>query len=237
MLSRKSVSKNNLFKAVILAAGRGKRMRSLTDETPKPLLSVGGRTFLDHIFDALTDAIREVIVVVGYQGDKIKNYLGDNYKGRAVRYVVQEKLDGTGRAVLLARPFFAEGERFLIFYADEIIGRADVEKCLEHEYSWLCWEVEKPEASGIITLSLEGLITEVVEKPRRPKSRMAGAGLMLVNADIFQYEPAEHETGEYYLTSMMNQFVKDHRVRAVIGSNRLSFSSPEDITRCLQFYA
>lgn len=207
-------------------------MRHLTDEMPKPLLSVGGRTFLDHIFDALTDGIKEAIVVVGYQGNKIRNYLGNNYKGRAVHYVVQEKLDGTGCAVLLTRSFFAEGERFFIFYGDEIIGRSDVEKCLEYEYSWLCWEVERPEASGIVTFSPQGFITEVIEKPCEPQSKMGGAGLMLVNTDIFRYAPMKHETGEYYLTSTMNQFVKDHRVRAVIGSNRLSFTSPEDIARC-----
>ena len=54
---------------------------------------------------------------------------------------------------------------------------------------------------------------------------------MAVNADIFGYTPDRHETGEYYLTSMMNKFVKSHNVRAVIGANRPSFSTPEDLDK------
>lgn len=219
------------MKAVILAAGRGKRMRHLTAELPKPLLKVGGKTFLDIIFDSLPENVNEALVVIGYQGEKIKAHLGNSYNGRGIRYVIQQELNGTGGAVLLLKNYFSPKERFLIFYADEIISRGDVEKCLEYEFSWLCWEVASPKAGGIAAISKEGLIAEVAEKPENPKSKIGVDGLMVVNADIFNYIPEKHETGEYYLTSMMNQFLKDHKVRAVMGANRPSFSSPEDINQ------
>lgn len=206
-------------------------MRHLTDEVPKPLLKFNEKTFLDYIFDSLTEEINEAILVIGYMGDKIKEYLGENYKGRKIHYIVQEELSGTGNAVLLTKHLFTEAERFLIFYADELISKNDVEKCLENEFAWLCWEVENPKASGIVTVSSEGFITEIVEKPQEPKSSLGGGGLMLVNSDLFNYIPEKHETGEYYLTSLMNKFVKEHNVKAVIAKNRPSFTSPEDINR------
>ncbi|QQG42861.1 MAG: nucleotidyltransferase family protein [Candidatus Giovannonibacteria bacterium] len=221
------------MKAIILAAGRGKRMRHLTDDLPKPLLKLAGKTFLDYIFDSFTEEINEAILVIGYMGEKIKEYLGENYKGRKIYYVVQRELSGTGNAVLLTKHLFKEKERFLIFYADELVSKDDVEKCLENEFGWLCWEVENPRASGIVTISPGGFITEIIEKPQNPKSNLGGGGLMLVNADLFGCAPDKHETGEYYLTSMMNKFVKDHKVKAVVSKNRPSFTSPEDINRVI----
>mgnify|MGYP001567642359 FL=1 len=204
-------------------------MRPLTEEIPKPLLKVDGKTFLDIIFDALPETVNETIIVIGYQGEKIKSYLGDKYRGRKITYVVQQELNGTGNAVLLTQKYFAPDERFLIFYGDELFFKSDVEDCLKHEFSWLCWEVANPRASGIATISQDGYITAVVEKPDKPQSKIGVGGLMVINTDIFNYEPEKHQTGEYYLTSMMNGFVKDHRVRAVIGVNRPSFSAPKDI--------
>ncbi len=219
------------MKAVILAAGRGKRMHHLTEETPKPLLKVSGKTFLDIIFDALPEEVNEIIVVIGYQGEKIKSYLGDNYRGRKIHCVVQRELSGTGKAVLLTKEYFNPGERFLIFYADELISKTDVKDCLTHEFSWLCWKVADSKASGIATISQDGFITKITEKPKSPESNLGVTGLLVVNTDIFQYAPEAHETGEYYLTSMMNGFVKDHKVYPVIGANRPSFSTPEDLAK------
>lgn len=207
-------------------------MRHLTDETPKPLLKVGDRTFLDIVFDALPDSVDEIIVVIGYQGEKIKAYLGNHYKGKRVCYVIQKELNGTGGAVLLTKDYFQPGEKFLIIYGDELLFPEDVQNCLKHELSWLCWQVENPRASGIAIIE-NGFITEIVEKPQNPKSNLGATGLMLVNFDIFNYLPEKHETGEYYLTSMMNKFVKDHKVYAVIGSNRPSFSKPDDLSESL----
>lgn len=207
-------------------------MRHLTEEIPKPLLKVGGRAFFDIIFDVLPATVNEIIAVIGYRGDKIKNYLGDVYKGRKINYVVQKDLSGTGNAVLLTKNYFQPDERFLIFYGDEIFYKEDVKNCLAHELSWLCWEFTDPKAGNTVSISKEDFIVNVIEKPKNPTTKIGAGGLMLVNADLFNYAPEKHETGEYYLTSMMNKFIKDHQVSAVIGKNRPSFSSPEDISAC-----
>jgi len=68
-----------------LAAGEGKRLRPLTLETPKPLLKIKGRPILDYTFSSLPEKISEVILVVGYKGEQIKNYLGDEFSGKKIK--------------------------------------------------------------------------------------------------------------------------------------------------------
>jgi NDP-sugar pyrophosphorylase family protein len=109
------------MKAIILAAGKGSRMRHLTRATPKPLLMVGKKTILGHLIDSMPKAVNELIIVIGYQGEKIKKSIGTTYKGRKVHYVVQKKLDGTAHAILLARPFFGDkDDRFHIANRDQV---------------------------------------------------------------------------------------------------------------------
>ena len=73
------------MKAVILAAGKGTRMKELTNELPKPMLKVQGKPILEHIIDGLAAAgIREIFIVTGFRADVIENYFGDGRK-RGVR--------------------------------------------------------------------------------------------------------------------------------------------------------
>src|SRR3989344_5750566 len=100
------------MKAVILAAGRGARMRPLTDTIPKVLLKVGGKTFLDHILSALPALVDEIIIVVGYKGSQVKKYIGGKYGAKKVHYIMQRQQKGTARALMLTRYFFKKHERF-----------------------------------------------------------------------------------------------------------------------------
>ena len=94
-----------ITKAVLLAAGRGSRLGALTEELPKPLLTVAGRPIIVHILDGLRRAgIEEITVVTGYLGDVLERELGNGEaSGLLLRYVRQTELDGTARALALAR--------------------------------------------------------------------------------------------------------------------------------------
>lgn len=217
------------MKAVILAAGEGKRMLPLTRTIPKPLLRIRNRTILDYIFDALPEEIDRVIVVVGYLKKKIQEHIGCRYRGKNIRYVVQEVLSGSATALMCAQDLFLPRERFLLIYGDELTSAEEVRACLSYEFSWACCPVENPSASGIAEVDQEGYIVRVVEKPEHPVSNLAAAGVMVMDSRIFSYQPVPHQNGEYYLSSLMNQFAKVHPVRAVTGKSRPPFISPDEI--------
>ena len=153
------------MKAVILAAGEGKRMLPLTRTVPKSLLRIGNKTILDYIFEALPGEVDQVIIVVGYLKKKIQEHLGARYQGKAIRYVVQDVLDGSATALLCCRELFLPGERFLLVYGDEMPIPQEIRDCLADRYSWLCCPADNPKESGIVTASDDGRIIAVVEKP------------------------------------------------------------------------
>ena len=110
------------MKAVILAAGKGTRMKELTNELPKPRLRVEGRPILEHILGGLIDAgIRDVCIVTGWRAEAIEGYFGDGGRWDChIRYVRQVVQDGTGRAAQPAREFVGTDD-FLLTYGDLLV--------------------------------------------------------------------------------------------------------------------
>lgn len=218
------------MKAVILAAGKGKRMRPFTLKKPKPLVVVGGKTFLEHILDALPAEVNEIIVVIGYKREMIQKFLGGSYENKKIDYVVNRKIHlGTAHSFILTRPYFKKNERFMIIYADELVTKKEVKNCLAHKFSWLSRYADIPEKSAVATISSSGRIMAVTEKPKKPKSNLVVGGVMVVNSDIFKCRPIRHRNGEYFVTSMMNKFIKNHKVIAVSGENNLYFTTAKDV--------
>src|SRR2546427_945086 len=106
----------NIEKAVILAAGRGTRMRELTNEMPKPMIRVRGKPILQHIVEGLRDAgVKRHLVIVGYCADTIRKFFGNS-----VEYATQTVQDGTGRVVDLARDFAGDAP-FVLSYGDILV--------------------------------------------------------------------------------------------------------------------
>lgn len=91
------------MQAVILAAGLGKRMGTLTDSTPKVLLEVAGKTLLEHKLGILPMDIDEVILVVGHLGEMVRRHIGSQFNGRTIRYVEQPAPLGTADALWRAK--------------------------------------------------------------------------------------------------------------------------------------
>ena len=108
--------------AVILAAGRGTRMRELTAKVPKPMIEVRGKPVLEHIIEGLRDAgIRQGLIVVGYRADAVRNFFGDGSRHNiAIQYATQTVQDGTGRVLDLARDFIGDSP-FILSYGDILV--------------------------------------------------------------------------------------------------------------------
>lgn len=224
------------MKAIILAAGEGKRMLPLTLSTPKPLLMIGGKTVLERIFEAFPKEITDAVIVVRYLGEKIKEYCGDIFHGRPVQYAEGSE-KGNAFSFLAAAPYVKENERVMVLYADEIPSAENMRKCLAHEYSWLCKETTRPKAAGVVKLRADGTIEEIVEKSDNPPSNIAAIGLMVLLGEMFRYEPIQNANGEYYFSSMANEFLRKKTVYAVITTGGCSLTKPEDIPKVEAFLA
>lgn len=114
------------MKAVLCAAGIGKRMFPFTIDTPKPLLPIGGKTIIEYMVDGLSFVgINEVIIVVGYKAEKIKNKLGDSYGHCKITYVHNPDFATTNNiySLWLARDFIDDG---MIFFNCDIIFSSDL---------------------------------------------------------------------------------------------------------------
>src|SRR5437867_2874426 len=110
------------MKAVILAAGKGTRMRDLTNELPKPMLAVHGRPILEHTIEGLkTTGLREIFIVTGFHAEVIEDYFRDGAKwGVRIAYGRQIVQDGTGKAPELAKQFVGVSP-FLLTYGDILV--------------------------------------------------------------------------------------------------------------------
>jgi len=110
------------MKAVILAAGKGTRMKDLTNEVPKPMLPVQGKPILQHIIDGLMAAgIREFCIITGWRAEVIESHFGDGGRlGATIRYARQVVQDGTGKAPEPAKDFVGT-DNFLLTYGDILV--------------------------------------------------------------------------------------------------------------------
>ena len=101
-------------KAVILAAGRGRRMRELTDSLPKPMVEIGARPILAYIVEGLREAgVRKLLVIIGYRKEVVVNHFGDGSTfGVEIIYQEQITQDGTGKVVALGNEFCGVVNRF-----------------------------------------------------------------------------------------------------------------------------
>ncbi len=125
------------MKAVILAAGEGKRLRPFTETMPKVMLPVANKPILEHVFDALKKAgIDEIIIVVGYKKEVIMDYFKD-YKEVKIKYVTQDKQLGTAHAFLQAKKHIKDD--FIVVSGDNIIDHKSIINLIKDksEYSIL----------------------------------------------------------------------------------------------------
>ena len=217
------------MQAVILAAGLGTRMRPLTDTVPKPLLKVGSRTLLDYAFDALPDEVDEVIMVIGYLGEQIRTYLAQRYRGRRIRYVVQEKLEGTGKALGEAKSFLKG--KFLVLMADDIYAKEDIEKCLAHDNAILVMKSDLIGPGGRVLLDREGKLESVVEGKYNPVGALISTNVFVLGTSYFGYNPVKltDREGEWGLRQRVAKMAKDYPVAVVHATRWIKITAPKDL--------
>ena len=165
------------MKAIIPAAGIGTRLRPHTYTLPKALLYVAGKPIIAHILDDVVAlAPSSIVLIVGYKGELIEQYVRKHYPQLHVDFVFQEERRGIGHAVDLTRKVADTGEPLLIVLGDTII-KTDLKKVVAHKTNVLgVKEVEDPRRFGVAEVA-DGRISKLVEKPQEPQSNLALVGL------------------------------------------------------------
>lgn len=217
------------MKAIILAAGSGVRMHPLTLHTPKSLLVIGGKTILEHIFESLTLDIDEVYIVIKYLGDHIRGFLKGKFLDKKI-YFVEGSEKGSAYSLLAVKPFVEPEESFMIINGDDLPTKQEIQDCLRYTNCILVCQSDSPESCGIIQLNDNGTIRHIIEKPIHSLSRAAVGGVIVVTGKILDYQPESSRlNGEFFVTSLLNQYIEDQPVYPVYTGACRQFSSPEDI--------
>jgi glucose-1-phosphate thymidylyltransferase len=165
------------LKAIIPAAGIGTRLRPHTYTLPKALLYVAGKPIISHILDDVVPlGPSSIVLIVGYKGELIEQFVRKKYPQIHVDFVYQEERRGIGHAVDLTRKVADTGEPLLIVLGDTII-KTDLQKVVAQKSNVLgVKEVADPRRFGVAEVS-GGRITRLVEKPQEPASNLALVGL------------------------------------------------------------
>ena len=169
---------------------------------------------LGHFLDPVValPELEEVVLIVGYLGDQIREYMGEHYPDLRVRYVVQEELSGQSHALWLAREGL-EGPT-LIGFVDTLI-ETDFSITSDEAAIWV-HEVEDPRRFGVADINAEALVKNLVEKPEKPLSNLAVVGFYyfekfegLIAAIKQQLESGSKLKGEYFLADAINVMLDD----------------------------
>ena len=223
-----------------MAAGRGERLWPLTEDTPKPLLPIANKPILERTLEALASAgIRQIILVVGFRNEKIRDRLGKGEGiGSEIRYVKQKTPKGTADALGTCSNELRGEDTFLVVYGDDhyetSVPRTFLAKATRNKGITIgTANVQDASHFGKIE-SKRGLVTEIREKGSKAEPAQVNAGIYLMDQSIFAgiRKTTRSIRGELELTDAVRLLISDGvPVHAQdLGSRRwLGVSYPWDL--------
>lgn len=225
--------------AVVPAAGRGSRLRELTDDQPKGLVEIAGRPLLAYVFDSAIEAgADELVVVIGYEGAQIVDHFGERYQETPITYVHQRERLGLAHAVLQAEPHVVGP--FLVVNGDNVFtdSLAPVVTTRERDGvdGAIAVETVSPETArhtGVVELDA-GRVARIVEKPADPSSTLVTTGCYVLPEDVFEacklVQPSAE--GEYQLSEAVSLLASaGYTIETVEVGTRVNVNQPADIER------
>ena len=169
------------MKIVLPVAGNGLRLRPYTENVPKCLLPVAGKTILDWIVDdSLCLKPSETIFITGYKAETVDSFLTKRPAWGKTRTVIQSNPQGLGEAISLALPYVDDDEPLLIILGDTLF-EADLNILKSADQNILyTFKVEDPRRFGVAVTDPDGRITQLVEKPQEFVSDEAIVGIYYI---------------------------------------------------------
>ncbi|MEU4540995.1 glucose-1-phosphate thymidylyltransferase [Streptosporangium sp. NPDC023825] len=205
------------MKALVLAGGKGTRLRPLTHTSAKQLVPVANKPVLYYGLEAIRDAgITSVGVIVGDTGPEVREAVGDGSRfGLDVTYIRQEAPLGLAHCVLIAREFLGD-EPFVMYLGDNFLldGIADLVNAFreaDYDAQILLTKVAEPQFYGVAELGPDGEIVGLEEKPENPRSDLAIVG-------VYTFSPAVHEAVRAIMPSARGELEITDAITWLIGN-------------------
>jgi NDP-sugar pyrophosphorylase family protein len=221
---------------VILAGGKGSRMKELGLENPKPMFVIGGKPILERKIETLPDEIEEVIIVVGHLKDKIISYIGDNFAGRKITYV-EVVPRGTGDALWQTRGYL-HGE-FMVMMGDDIYGIDDVTEVMKYPWAMGTSEVAGFASAADIEVDDQGYFTKAVFDYEGIKEKvMLDIGLYKFQKSIFDEPLVQLKNGEYGLPHTLFKYIERTGTKLYVHKAKhwLKINNPGDVEKAENYY-
>lgn len=231
------------LQGVILAAGKGTRIRPLSEHLPKPMLPILGKPILQWQVEAMRGlGIDEIVIVIGHLGHHVVRELGDGRRlGVSISYVEQEEMLGIAHAVAQLTPHV--DHPFLLFLADIFFETQDLSVMLDlfarDDVDAVLAVKREPDVAALrknftVEVDARGFVRRVIEKPRRPATDLKGCGLYLFDQSIFdavRRTPRTALRDEYELTESIQIFIDQGAgvVPAQVVQNDLNLSNGADL--------
>jgi glucose-1-phosphate thymidylyltransferase len=186
-----TTAKSAALKGLVLAGGRGTRLRPLTHTAAKQLVPVANRPILFYVLDNLKAAgVTDVgMIICPETGQAVRAAVGNGARWNLnIEYILQEQPLGLAHAVKIARSYLGQSP-FVMYLGDNLIGTGIAEFCGEFDGSGadamiLLKDVATPSAFGIAEIDADGRVKNLVEKPRQPKSNLALVGIYIFSSRI-----------------------------------------------------
>ncbi|WP_231189724.1 bifunctional sugar-1-phosphate nucleotidylyltransferase/acetyltransferase [Haladaptatus sp. DYF46] len=216
------------MQAIVLAAGEGTRMRPLSASCPKPMLPVAEEPLVAHTARAAVEAgADELVLVVGYEADTVRDYFGAEYAGIPVKYSIQEEQRGTADAVRAAREHI--NGPFAVLNGDNLYDTAAVKRLLSNGPGVGTYHVDDPSNYGVI--STDGSrATGIVEKPDDPPTNLANTGAYVFPEEARDWlDVGESERGEFEITDVVERVIEEYDVTAVEVERWLDVGRPWEL--------
>jgi len=210
-------------KAIVLAAGKGTRLKPITDAIPKEMIRVGRKPAIEHVLSVLkAGGIEDVLVIVGWKKHALIDYLGSGKRlGLNIYYRMQEQTLGTAHATALGEDFIGKNEDFAIMYGDNYITPYETMKKIVNFHkkkkgsgTLVLNRVDDPRRWGIVKVDKNMKILKMIEKPSLKEAEsfkidnhwLNIAGLMILNSKIFDFIKItkKGKKGERWLTDSID---------------------------------
>jgi bifunctional UDP-N-acetylglucosamine pyrophosphorylase/glucosamine-1-phosphate N-acetyltransferase len=193
------------------------------------MLLIRGIPKLAYSLRALPSEVTEVIFVIGYRGEQIREYFGKNFDGKRIAYADQETLNGSGGAIHLAKKLVRG--RFLVIMGDDLYRREDLEKLMDHDLAVLACEVEDSNPFGVLETTPDGKLLSIIERPHDGTVKLVNTGAYILNENFFQYPLVPISETEFGLPQTLVSMRDEYAIVVEQTKTWLPIGSPEALAK------